>query len=111
MKGSHFPTVRPAADIMEAEGGVRVMANMPGVRAEDLHILQEEGWLHIHASSHCPSPDAAGKDLRNLEFGNVEYELDIAMDAPLSAPPVATLEYGVLAVVLPMEERGKVRLA
>ena len=111
MKGSHFPTVRPAADIMEAEGGVRVMANMPGVRAEDLHILQEEGWLRIHASSHCPSPDAAGKDLRNLEFGNVEYELDIAVDAPLSAAPVATLEYGVLAVVLPMEERGKVRLA
>ena len=111
MKGSHFPTVRPAADIMEAEGGVRIMANMPGVRAEDLHILQKEGWLRIHASSHCPSPDAEGKDLRNLEFGNVEYELDIAMDAPLSAPPVATLEYGVLAVMLPMEERGKVRLA
>ena len=111
MKGSHFPTVRPAADIMEAEGGVRIMANMPGVRAEDLHMLQEEGWLRIHASSHCPRPDAVGKDLRNLEFGNVEYELDIAVDAPLSAPPLATLEQGVLSVYLPAEDRGKVRFA
>ena len=111
MKGSHFPTVRPAADIMEAEGGVRIMANMPGVRAEDLHMLQDEGWLRIHASSHCPRPDAVGKDLRNLEFGNVEYELDIAVDAPISAPPLATLEQGVLSVYLPAEDRGKVRFA
>ena len=111
MKDSHFPTVRPAADILEAESGVRIMANMPGVRAEDLHMLQESGWLHIWASSRCPRPDDAGNDLRNLEFGNVEYELDIAMEAPLSTPPVATLESGVLSVLLPVKDRGKVRFA
>jgi HSP20 family molecular chaperone IbpA len=101
--------VRPAADIIEAEGGVRIMANMPGVRAEDLHVLQENGWLHIWASSHCPRPDITGNDLRNLEFGNVEYQLDIAMEAPLSSPPPATLEGGVLSVLLPVEHCGKVR--
>ena len=111
MKDSQFPTVRPAADIMEAESGVCIMANMPGVRAEDLHVLQENGWLHIWASSRCPRPDQAGNDLRNLEFGNVEYELDIAMEAPLSAPPVATLEGGVLSVLLSVKDRGKVRFA
>ena len=109
MKDSHFPTVRPAADIMEAEGGVRIMANMPGVRAEDLHVLQENGWLHIWASSRCPRPDVAGNDLRNLEFGNVEYQLEIAMDAPLTVPPLATLEGGVLSMLLPVEYSGKVR--
>ena len=109
MKGSHYPTVRPAADIMDAEGGVQIVANMPGVRAEDLYLSLDGRELRIRASSHCPSPDAGGKDLRNLEFGNVEYELDIAMDAPLSAPPLISLECGVLSVCLPPESRGKVR--
>lgn len=111
MKSSPFPTVRPAVDIMEAEGGVRIMANMPGVRAEDLHLLQDGDGFHISASSRCPCPDAEGKALRNLEFGNVEYVLDIAMDAPLSAPPLATLECGVLSLFLPAEKRGKVHFS
>ena len=109
MRESHYPTVRPAADIMDAEGGVQIVANMPGVREEDLYLALDGRELRIRASSHCPSPDAGSKDLRNLEFGNVEYELDIAMDAPLSAPPRITLECGVLSVCLPQESRGKVR--
>lgn len=94
---------------MDAEGGVQIVANMPGVRAEDLYLALDGRELRIRASSHCPSPDAGGKDLRNLEFGNVDYELDIAMDAPLSAPPLISLECGVLSVCLPPESRGKVR--
>lgn len=107
---SPFPTVRPAADIMDAENGIRIVANMPGVRAEDLHLLVEGGALHIHASSHCPRPTARDKALRNLEFGNVEFELDIAMDKPLSAPPIATLSRGVLSVFLPGEQRHDVHV-
>ena len=111
MKSSHYPTVRPAADIMEAEDGIQIIANMPGVRAEDLYLALDGRELRIRASAHYPSPEAGSKDLRNLEFGNVEYELDIAMEAPLSAPPVATLEGGVLSVLLSVKDRGKVRFA
>lgn len=109
MKNSHYPTVRPAADIMEAEEGIQIIANMPGVRAEDLYLALDGRELRIRASAHCPSPEAGSKDLRNLEFGDVEYELDIAMDAPLSAPPLVSLERGVLSLCLPPESRGKVR--
>ena len=109
MKDSHYPTVRPAADIMDADGGgVQIVANMPGVRAEDLCLALDGRELRIRASSHCPRPEAGSRDLLNLEFGNVEYELDIAMEAPLSAPPVITMERGVLSVCLPPESRGKV---
>lgn len=107
---SPFPRVRPAADIMDADDGIRIVANMPGVRSEDLHLQVEQSALHIHASSRCPSPVSGGRDLRNLEFGSVEFELDIAMDRPLSAPPVATLSHGVLSVFLPGEQRKDVHL-
>lgn len=107
---SPFPRVRPAADIMEAEDGIRIVANMPGVRLEDVELLMESDALHISASSHCPRPTSGGRELRALEFGNVEFELDIAMDRPLSAPPVATLRHGVLSVVLPGERHGDVHV-
>lgn len=110
MKDSHFPTVRPAADIMETENGVQIVANMPGVRAEDLRFYAEGSELRIEASSHCPRPVSGGRDLHNLEFGNVEYELGIAMNAPLSAPPRMSLESGVLRLFLPAEARGSVWL-
>lgn len=109
MKDSHYPIVRPAADIMESNDGVQIVANMPGVRAEDLRFSLEGAELHIHASSHCPCPVSGEKDLRNLEFGNVEYELDIAMDAPLSALPRITLDSGVLSILLDSADRRKVR--
>ena len=109
MKHSHYPTVRPAADIMDTEEGVRIVANMPGVRADGLHLELEGHEIHIHASSRCPSPRSEDRDLRNLEFGNVEYELDIVMESPLSAPPLLTLDKGVLSVFLPAEDKSKVR--
>ncbi len=106
---SHYPKVRPAVDIVDAADGIVILANMPGVSAEDLRLLMDGTELHIHGSSRCPRPVTGGRDLRNLEFGNVEFELDIVMDAPLSAPPQATLERGVLSVFLPGESRRDVR--
>ena len=47
MRESHYPTVRPAADIMDAEGGVQIVANMPGVRAEDLYLALDGHELRI----------------------------------------------------------------
>lgn len=105
-----YPVVRPAADIMDGEDGVKILANMPGVREEDLHLFIEGNALHIQANSFCPRPESGGRETRNLEFGNVEFDLEIAMDAPLSATPTAMLQHGVLSVFLPGEARENVRV-
>ncbi|MBR3880959.1 MAG: Hsp20/alpha crystallin family protein [Mailhella sp.] len=110
MMEHHYPVVRPAADIMDDDGGVRVLANMPGVREDDLHLLMNGNALRIQANSHCPRPETGGRNIRNLEFGNVEFALEIAMDAPLSAPPTATLQHGVLSLFLPGEDRKSIRV-
>ena len=100
-----YPKVRPATDIMDTENGVQIRANMPGVTEKDLCFRMQGNTLHITASSRCPVPEEA-KDVRTLEFGNVEFFLDIAMDGALSAPPVASLDKGVLSVFLP-HQAGK----
>ena len=106
----HYPVVRPAADIMDDDGGIRILANMPGVQEDDLHLFMSGNALHIQANSHCPRPKTGGKNIRNLEFGNVEFALEITLDAPLSAPPTTTLQHGVLSVFLPGEDRKSIRV-
>ena len=97
---SPYPQVRPATDIVDMENGVQITANMPGVRKQDLQVLLEGNRLHISASSHCPVPSEE-KDVQTLEFGNVEFSLDIILNGTLSAPVEATLDKGVLSVFLP----------
>lgn len=97
---SHYPHVRPATDIVDMENGVQITANMPGVNLQDLQVSLEGNNLHISASSHCPVPSEE-KDVQTLEFGNVEFSLDIILNGVLTAPIDATLDKGVLSVFLP----------
>lgn len=96
-----YPLVRPAADVVDTERGLQIMVNMPGVTEKDLHWYVQGQQLHIKACSHCPIPQEYGKDVRNLEFGNVEFSLDIAVNAILSAPIHPHIDNGVLSVFLP----------
>lgn len=95
-----YPQVRPATDIVDTENGVHIRANMPGVTEKDLHCTLQGNTLHITASSRCPVPHEE-RDVMVLEFGNVEFRLDIAMGGALSAPVETTLDKGVLSIFLP----------
>ncbi len=98
----HYPRVRPATDIVDLEDGIQITANMPGVNEQNLQVILEGNMLHITASSRCPVP-AEKKDVQALEFGNVEFSLDIVMEKNPSAPVQTTLDKGVLSVFLPRE--------
>ena len=82
---SPYPQVRPATDIVDMETGVQITANMPGVNLQDLQVSLEGNKLHISASSHCPVP-SEDKDVQTLEFGNVEFSLDIILNGVLTSP-------------------------
>lgn len=99
-KPTPYPKVRPATDIVDTDDGVQIQVNMPGVTEKDLSLSVQGNTLHITASSRCPVPEET-KHVRTLEFGNVEFLLDISMEGPLSAPPVASLDKGVLSLFLP----------
>lgn len=95
-----YPLVRPATDILALENGIEIRANMPGVTEESLQFNYEGNRLHIEASSRCPVP-LEDKDVQTLEFGSVDFSLDIVMRHPLSAPLQTSLEKGVLSVFVP----------
>lgn len=95
-----YPQVRPATDIIVLDNGVEIRANMPGVTEENLQLNQVGNRLHIEASSHCPIP-LEEKDVQTLEFGNVDFALDIIMQHPLSAPLQTSLDKGVLSIFVP----------
>ena len=95
-----YPQVRPATDIVAMENGVQITANMPGVTEHDLQLDYEGNHLHIKAISRCPDP-LEDKDVQTLEFGNVDFSLDIIMRHTLSAPITTSLDKGVLSVFVP----------
>lgn len=101
-KKIHYPRVRPATDIVDMEDGVRITANMPGVNEQDLQVILEGNVLHITASSRCPIPTEK-KDVQTLEFGNVEFFLDIVMGGDCSNFVETSLNKGVLSIFLPRE--------
>lgn len=106
---SHFPLVRPAADVVETEGGIRIVASMPGTDVRDLEMIKDEGILHIKGVSRCPIPQEDGMHLHGLEFGNVEFLLDIVVgDVPAKAIE-AGLDHGLLTVFLPAAPGGQIR--
>jgi len=43
--------VSPAVDIFELDGGLTLMADMPGVTSEQLHIDVDQGILSIEAQT------------------------------------------------------------
>lgn len=97
---TRYPQVRPATDIIVLDNGVQIKANMPGVTEDDLQLDYEGNRLHIEANSRCPVP-AEDRDVQTLEFGNVDFSLDIVMRHALSAPITTSLDNGVLSVFVP----------
>lgn len=68
----------PPADVFEDEREIVVVVAMPGVPAEQLQILQEDGTLVVRGSRHLPS-EAARYRLRQLEipYGAFERRLSL----------------------------------
>ena len=68
----------PPADVFEDEREIVVVVAMPGVPAERLQILQEDGTLVVRGSRHLPS-EAARYRLRQLEipYGAFERRLSL----------------------------------
>ncbi len=102
------PIYTPAVDIFENNDRISVLADMPGVKAQDLKIDLRENVLTL--SGHVTAPESASEThvLREYDSGTFfrQFTLSEVVD---QAKIDAKLTDGVLRLQLPKLERAKPR--
>lgn len=98
----------PLVDIFETKDELCVVADMPGVEREDLHIRVESGILTIEGrmkSKEFKDCTTHAREFRPLNFFR-QFELPEAIDQEKIR---AELKHGVLTLTLPKTENQKPR--
>lgn len=96
----------PAVDIYETENAFVLLADLPGVDKENLHVDVKEGELSIDGRAN----GIHGKDERTLveEFKLGRYLRKFALDDTIDCEKIeASFKNGVLKLILPKVEKAK----
>jgi HSP20 family protein len=98
----------PASDIFESESAITVLADMPGVQAQDLKIDLRENVLTLTARATRPERPNESSVLREYESGTFfrQFTLSERID---QGKIDARLADGVLRLELPKVEKAKPR--
>ena len=100
-------TVTPRVDVLETEDEVLVLADMPGVKPDEVDVRFEKGELTIHGRRAAGHADRESH-LREYEATN--YFRAFAVAETVAADKIgAELKNGVLTVHLPKVEAVKPR--
>jgi HSP20 family protein len=102
------PVFSPAVDIFENENSITVLADMPGVKAQELRIDLRESVLTLSGRVSAPGSPGETSVLREYETGTFfrQFTLSEAID---QGKIDAKLADGVLRLELPKVERAKPR--
>jgi HSP20 family protein len=96
----------PRTNILESETDFRIVADMPGVRNEDLDIRLEEDVLTIKAERNLEVPEGYQSRRREMVGKAVfrrSFNLGSGVDTDNAS---AKLDQGVLTVTLPKTEKA-----
>ncbi|HLZ46653.1 MAG TPA: Hsp20/alpha crystallin family protein [Gemmatimonadales bacterium] len=99
----------PAVDVFEQADSIRITAEIPGVRPEDVKISLEGNLLTIHGTK---QQEAEEKTERVHRYERTYGAFERSFTLPSSVEPKdikATYDNGVLTVSLPKSERAKPR--
>ena len=98
---------KPQLDVFETPQEVVLLADMPGVRVEDLDINFENGELVIHGKVAARHADAS---FAREEYGIGDFRRVLSVSESIDASHIsAELKNGVLTLRLPKSERVKPR--
>lgn len=102
---------QPPIDLVEHEEQFRLVIELPGVEAADVHLELRDQVLVIRGSKRRPSGEPRGRRFHVMERFVGTYQLRVELPRPiLPANSRARLANGVLEVVLPkmVERRHRV---
>ncbi len=102
------PVYSPAVDIFENEASITVLADMPGVKPEDLKVDLRESVLTLTGRVASPEAPAETDVLREYATGTFfrEFQLGEMIE---QAKIHARLTNGVLRLELPKVEKARAR--
>jgi HSP20 family molecular chaperone IbpA len=103
---THDLFIRPAVDIFETDEGLTLMADLPGVGKEELHVDVDRGLLTLRANgkSHLKG-EPISREFHNGNFYR-QFQLPDEIDPEKIA---AGMKNGVLTLHLPKSEAAKPR--
>ena len=100
-------TVTPRVDVLETEDEVLVLADMPGVKPDEVDVRFEKGELTIHGRR---TAGHTGRESQLREYEATNYFRAFAVAETVAADKIsAELKNGVLTVHLPKVEAVKPR--
>jgi HSP20 family protein len=102
------PVFSPATDIFENETAITVLADMPGVKAEDLTIDLRESVLTLTGRVVAPEKSSETDVLREYHVGTFFRQFTLSETIDQSKID-AKLTDGVLRLELPKVEKAKPR--
>jgi|SRR5579884_100372 HSP20 family protein len=99
----------PPVDIVEEADAIRIMAEVPGVKPEDVKISVEGNVLTIHGTKQQVAEERTERVHRYERTYGV-FERSFTLPATVDAGNIkATYEHGVLTVTLPKAEKARPR--
>jgi HSP20 family protein len=99
----------PALDISERKDAYLVTVELPGVDLDDLELTLEDGMLTIWGERHF-AHDASEQQFHRVERRYGVFRRSITLPAQVQADAVeATIDNGVLQLVVPKAEEAKPR--
>jgi len=102
------PVYTPAVDIFENESAITVLADMPGVKAQDLRIDLRESVLTL--SGHVTGPESPERKSVMREWDTGTFFRQFTLSEMIDQAKIdAKLKDGVLRLELPKLERAKPR--
>jgi HSP20 family protein len=99
----------PVVDIFEEAESVRIVAEVPGVRPEDVKILVEGNVLTIQGTKEQVAEEKAEK-VHRYERTYGSFERSFTLPATVDLEQIkATYEMGLLTLLVPKVEKAKPR--
>jgi HSP20 family protein len=103
--GLHY---RPNVDILESRDELTLLADLPGVKAEDVDINFEQGTLTLHGKVRPRQAENTSYLLR--EYGVGDFYRTFEVSETIDASRIhAEMKDGVLALHMPKVEAAKPR--
>ncbi len=102
------PVFVPAVDIFEENGNITMLADMPGVKPEDLTIDLRENVLTMAGDASAPESEGEAELVREYHVGRFYRQFTVS-DRIDRDKIEANLTDGVLRLVLPKAEASKPR--